>query len=82
MADKVEWQFDVPDADETLLAKCGCWRADLAYKDIYSEGLVFIKESGKPVPAYFGHPEAAIPEPGNLILQRHFRLKNATTYSR
>ena len=67
MADKVEWQFDVPDVDEALLAKCGCWRAELAHKDIYSEGLVFIKESGTSVPAHFGHPGVAIPEPGNLV---------------
>jgi hypothetical protein len=67
MADKVKWQFNVPDADEALLAKCRCWAAELAYKDVYSEGLVFIKESGKSVPAYFGYPQVTLPEPRNLI---------------
>src|SRR4030042_657472 len=51
---KVVWRED-PEAVTEPLATCGNWRAELAYKDIYSEGLVFIKYKNKhKVPAYFG----------------------------
>jgi len=63
MADKVEWQFDMPKWDAQL-AKCGNWIADLGY-DPYSEGLVVVKYTDD-APAYWGQAKP-FPELENAI---------------
>ncbi len=67
MANQVKWLLD---EKGEKLAKCGNWVAELAYNEIYSEGLVFIRYKNKDtVPAYWGQPKSAIhdKERSNLV---------------
>jgi len=67
MANKVKWLLD---EKGEKLAKCGNWVAELAYNEIYLEGLIFIRYKNKDsVPAYWGQPKSAIynKERSNLV---------------